>query len=485
MSLHRALRELATARGDEVFDDPDALRSALGDTLRGGDTADGEVDLLVDAASHGALGRLRTSLGDGAPPAEAVAATARSYAGEGDRSRAEWAVGSIGYAVGVLEQAPEHAPAGERRSRGVMAAIVPPRGSGVSYRRAYTLLLIVGLTMAVLTFWVHKTYGRPILDPEGSFLGPSYVRLPVLLAVALGVDLLPRTLWLSRGKPTELGPLVKERWRTHWTGERMVLVFVGVAAFYVTYVGYRNLKSYLPYVRRRADGGALLYDNDLHKLDRVLFFGHNPGEVLQAVLGTHGPVPYLLSWVYLFFLPLVPVVVCLWVVWSRNISFGYWFVNAQCLAWSLGTLSYYLLPTLGPGIMFKSEYGNLPNTSANQLMDSIVNSRFNLLWGGDRETVNSIAGFASLHTCITLLVALMVHYTIRTRWLRIACWIYFGLVVVATLYFGWHYVADDIAGAAIAIFSVWLGGVASGQKFDPGMRSHPTTTTSRIPVERG
>lgn len=352
------------------------------------------------------------------------------------------------------------------------------------YRRAYTLLIGVAVVMAVLTFYVHLAYDRPILDPEGSFLGPSYVRLPVLIALALGIDLVPRTLWLSRGRATALWPLVKERWRTHWTRERLTLVLLGVAGFYVTYVGYRNLKSYLPYVRHGTNGKPLLYDGDLHKLDRVLFFGHDPSNVLGAMLGTHGPLPYVLSWVYLFFLPLVPIVVCLWVVWSRNISFGYWFVTSQCLAWSFGTLSYYLLPTLGPGIEFASEYSDRPDTSATKLMDSIVNGRMNLLWAGNRETVNSIAGFASLHTCITLLVALMVQYTIRNRILRITCWVYFGLVVVATIYFGWHYVADDIAGAAIAIASFWLAGVASGQKFDPGMRSHPTTTTSKIPVEK-
>lgn len=351
------------------------------------------------------------------------------------------------------------------------------------YRRAYTLLIAVAVIMAALTYYASVKYDRPILDPEGSFLGPSYVRLPLLLALALGIDLVPRTLWVSRGKPTELWPAVKERWHSHWTKERLLLVFLGVAGFYVTYVGYRNLKSYLPYARSQPGGEPVLYDRELHKLDHVLFFGHDPSDVLGSVLGTHGPFPYVLSWVYLFFLPLVPIVVCLWVVWSRNISFGYWFVTSQCLAWSLGTLSYYLLPTLGPGIAYSSEYPQL-HTSAYQLMGSITYSRYNLLWGGDRSTVNSIAGFASLHTCITLLVALMVHYTIRNRALRIACWVYFFLVVVATLYFGWHYVADDIAGAAIAIASFWLAGVASGQKFGAGMRSHPTTTTSKIPVDK-
>ena len=37
-------------------------------------------------------------------------------------------------------------------------------------------------------------------------------------------------------------------------------------------------------------------------------------------------------------------------------------------------------------------------------------------------------------------------------------WVYFVLTVFSTLYFGWHYIADDVAGATIAVVSVWLGG---------------------------
>ena len=62
--------------------------------------------------------------------------------------------------------------------------------------------------------------------------------------------------------------------------------------------------------------------------------------------------------------------------------------------------------------------------------------------------MQSVAGFASLHCGITMLVALMVQYTISIRWLRIAVWVNFGVTVVATLYFGWHYIADDVAGVA-------------------------------------
>ena len=60
-----------------------------------------------------------------------------------------------------------------------------------------------------------------------------------------------------------------------------------------------------------------------------------------------------------------------------------------------------------------------------------------------------------------------------------------GITAVATLYFGWHYIADDVAGVLIALVSFYVGGLASGQKFERrGLRSHPTTTTSAVPVLR-
>ena len=62
----------------------------------------------------------------------------------------------------------------------------------------------------------------------------------------------------------------------------------------------------------------------------------------------------------------------------------------------------------------------------------------------------------------------------------------FALTIFATLYFGWHYIADDLAGIMIALISFYVGGLASGQKFDRhGLASHPTTTTSGRPRRAG
>ncbi len=320
--------------------------------------------------------------------------------------------------------------------------------------------------------------GKKLVDPEGSFLGPSYIRLPILLLGALLLDLLPLAVFVNLRTPTKIPTAVRLRIRTHWNKERITLVAMGIICFYVVYVTYRNIKSFLPFVIDDK------YDRELHLLDHALLFGHDPATVLHSALGT-GFAAYALSFVYLWFLPMVPLVVTAWVVWARNLSYGYWFVTSQCLAWVLGTLSYYALPTLGPGFQYVQLYTDLPETPSKQLMDSLAFTRYDVVNGQFSNAVQSVAGFASLHCGITMLVALMVQYTIRIRWLRIAVWVNFCVTAVATLYFGWHYIADDVAGILIALVSFYVGGLASGQKFDRrGLHSHPTTTTSAVPVLR-
>ena len=344
------------------------------------------------------------------------------------------------------------------------------------YRRAYALLVGIAILMGTLAVVAAITLDKKLVDPEG-FLGPSWLRLPLLVGAAFALDLVPRTLWLSKFKPAAMRAVFVSRVRTHWTRERMTLVVMGLVCFYTTYVSYRNLKSYLPFVM-----GETKYDRTLHLVDRLLLFGHEPGVVLHHLLGT-GISAHVLSYVYLWFLPLVPLALTAWLIWSKNITYGYWFATSQSIAWALGTLSYYALPTLGPGLAYASVYSDLPHTPTSKLMDALWSQRQEVIHGGIEGLVQSVAGFASLHCAITLLVAMMIQYTVRNRVLRLVFWVNFVLTLIATLYFGWHYIADDIAGVMIALVAFYVGGVASGQKFERrGLASHPTADSAAVPV---
>jgi hypothetical protein len=342
-------------------------------------------------------------------------------------------------------------------------------------------MVTIAVFMGLLAFVTGKVVGYPLRDPDG-FLGPAYLRLPLLLGGAFAIDIIPRTLWRSRARVTRFRAEARLLVREHWTRERITLVVLGLICFYITYVSYRNLKNFLVFVRDRRqtrDG-----DYELHKLDHFLLFGHDPGIILHHLLGT-GFSAQVLSVDYLFFLPMVPISVTVWLVWSRNVSFGYWFVTAQCIAWTLGTASYYMIPTMGPNFAFPWIYKVVNDTGAGSLVDALWWGRQSVLTDPFTNGVQSVAGFASLHVAITLLMALVGQYTLRHRTLKVILWVYMSVTVVSTTYFGWHYIADDIVGALIAFVSFYVGGIASGQKFDVhGRHSHPSTTTKDVPVER-
>ena len=129
-------------------------------------------------------------------------------------------------------------------------------------RRAYVLLVGIALVMGLLAVVASAKLDEPLRDPDG-FLGPSWLRLPLMMLGAFIVDVVPRSIWRARRSPrTFLGQarLIIEE---HWTRERIMLVTIGLASFFITYVSYRNLKNYLP--RLAGD----LQDPMLHRIDQL------------------------------------------------------------------------------------------------------------------------------------------------------------------------------------------------------------------------
>jgi membrane-associated phospholipid phosphatase len=54
---------------------------------------------------------------------------------------------------------------------------------------------------------------------------------------------------------------------------------------------------------------------------------------------------------------------------------------------------------------------------------------------------------------------------------------------VATIYFGWHYVVDDVAGVAIGAVAVWGGALATGHDLPAAVRrqlARPAHSAARL-----
>lgn len=322
-------------------------------------------------------------------------------------------------------------------------------------RHPYLIAVLLALAFGALAVIVAAAAGLPVRDPDVA-AGPAYVRLAGLVAFLFCADVIPRVVArVRRDRARPIGAVrsvVGER----WTLRRAWVVLAGLLSFYVTYLAYRNLKSFLPFVRDP------LYDGSLAEMDRALGLGLDPATILHGVLGT-GIAAHLLSFVYVSFLVLMPLSLVAALVWTRDLRRGFWWVTVLAFNWVLGTASYYLLPALGPVFADPVTFAALPPTGVSGLQATLWEDRLAILADPfATQAVHGVAAFGSLHVSIAFAAAAFASLTDLPRWVCRTVWAFFALTTVSTIYFGWHYVADDLAGVAIGALAVWAGAAATG-----------------------
>lgn len=329
----------------------------------------------------------------------------------------------------------------------------------------FRFAIVISLALAAAAVVVAVTYHLPLRDPDGVAV-PTYVRLPIILLLAFLTDVVPRAAWRGRSVvrfPRTLVEVIRERWP--WEHTRFALV--GLGAWYLTYAAFRNLKSFVPFVNRD------LWDSTLEKFDRILFLGHDPATVLHDLLGT-GWAAQVLSFVYVAWIVLVPVTLVIALVWSRDREGGAWYVTAVAVDWVLGVATYFAVPTLGPIYAQPQNFTDLPHTYVSTLQESMITDRYTVLYDPfGTHAVQTIAAFASLHVGIMVTVCLMASLLGMQRWIRVSMWVFLGLTEIATVYLGWHYVADTLGGVVLGAAGVWIAALGTGNH----VRGHPVMRT--------
>jgi hypothetical protein len=349
------------------------------------------------------------------------------------------------------------------------AAPATPTGSaryGLLARLPNLSNIVLAAAMLLVTFGVAAASRLPVRDPDAVVTFRSRIFI-----IALGLALFPVIDVIVRGaaragcRRGRLRVEMKAVRRERWDRRRILIAVSAVISFYITYFAYRNLKSFLPVLREAT------FDSTLLHLDHALLLGNDPAVLLHDILGT-GMAGQVLSWVYLLYLTFVPISVVAAVAWSLRVAAGVWYVTAVNVNWVLGLLSYYLVPSLGPVFVDPPLADQMPVTQVWDLQQLLLVDRIRFIANPEGSgAIQSIAGFASLHVSVLFSAALMAHL-LRVRWrsLRAGLWVLLGLTMLATIYFGWHYLLDDVAGLAIGGASVWLAGVATGWRGLPGGR---------------
>ena len=314
----------------------------------------------------------------------------------------------------------------------------------------------VAVAMAVATWVVAAAYDLPVRDPDGVSV-PTWVRLPAIVLVAVLLDALARWAAYVRATPgTGMWAALRTVVRDRWTREQVWFTLSGLVAWYVAYVAFRNLKGYLPFVTDR------LWDTELHRLDRLLWLGHDPAVVLHHVLGT-GWAAWLLSGVYVLWIGLVPAALAIALVWTRRSLTGALYVTAVSFTWLLGAAVYYLVPSLGPIYSRPQEFSDLPQTFNTSVQELLLHDRIAVLtdvW--DTRAVQTVAAFASLHVAITVTTCLVAELLRLPRWVRLSGWTFAALTCLSTVYLGWHFFVDVLGGFVIGTLALVLAAWTTG-----------------------
>jgi hypothetical protein len=317
------------------------------------------------------------------------------------------------------------------------------RRSGLEFSSALAVAsVIAALVMA-------GSLGLSFHDPDGS-TGPTFVLLPVIVLLALVLDVVPRAVLRASGW-RQVRTAVVEVSRERWSPASLRFLVIGLVGWYATYASVRNLKGFVPFANHH------LYDSDLTRLDRALFFGHSPAVLLHDLLGTH-VAAHILSFFYLVWIVALPASLAVALVWARRDRVSSWWVTAVSVDWVIGVALNFALPTLGPVYVRPDDFAGLASTATSSLQQSMWTERLQVLADPvHTHTVQNIAAFASLHVAIATTACLVAQRAGLRRSIVWALRTFLGITMIATVYFGWHYVSDVIAGLLLGFVGAWVG----------------------------
>ncbi len=330
---------------------------------------------------------------------------------------------------------------------------------------------VVAIVTVLTALLATRAAGVPFLDPD-DMVGRRLVRVGCLVALLVVLDIVVRAGRRSR-KLTPSRAAMRSVRRERWSWHRGVAVGSALVSFYATYLAYRNLKSVVPLLRP-----GELFDRQLADFERGLFGGNDPAALLHSLLGT-GVQTQVLSVVYHLFIVFVPLSIGLVLVFSPDLRAGLFYVTAASINWPLGAASYLLLPALGPVYAAPAGFTDLPASEVSYLQGLLLAQRLEFLRDpAAADAHQSIAAFGSLHVSIIFTAAVAAHMLGQGWRLRIGLWVMFALTAIATIYLGWHYVVDDLAGLVIGLTALAVARVLTG--FEPR-----TARRLRIPKQAG
>jgi membrane-associated phospholipid phosphatase len=193
-------------------------------------------------------------------------------------------------------------------------------------------------------------------------------------------------------------------------------------------------------------------------IDRFLFFGHDPSEVLQQHFWERGVRWY--DWVAstTYMTHFVVPVIAMAVLWATSHRQWTRFIKRFATILGLSCVSFVLLPTAPPWMVARKPYNLMPqlHRDAGRGFYDLGFKGFVNNWHNALDWGNTVAAMPSLHASFALMVPAFFLPWIKPKWLK-ALALCFPLVMLTSLvYLGEHWVIDGIVGWLIVGSTFWF-----------------------------
>jgi membrane-associated phospholipid phosphatase len=342
---------------------------------------------------------------------------------------------------------------GRERERG-REGDAPPSVAETADRRAVLAPPVVALLTLVAALIATDAADVRFRDPD-NVAAVYLVLVGAGVAGLIGLDIWWRAARLAGTWRVSRALMTGVR-QERWTTGRLIAVASALVSFYVTYLAYRNLKGVIPLLRP-----GELFDSELAALDRAVFVGNDPAALLHDLLGT-GVAAHALSGIYVAFIVFLPLSLGVALVFARDLPTTLFYATAMSVNWVLGAVSYFIWPALGPIYVYVGWFAELPHSEVTRLQQLLLDDRIAWLRDPTDTTPQAIAAFASLHIAMSFTAVLAAHMLGLSRRMKIALWVWLAGTALSTIYLGWHYVVDDVAGLLIGAAALWLAKLLTG-----------------------
>ncbi|AWW74332.1 hypothetical protein CD351_07825 [Erythrobacter sp. KY5] len=341
-------------------------------------------------------------------------------------------------------------------------------------------IYVISLTLMSFCIGLLMTYG---VSPS---LGGALVNSQLFLMFVLILLCYDSTVQIVRHRPKSPISFLRERYfaKPLWRAIAAGLPLIGIAILVLPF--FSKMKSAIPLFQ------DYVWDQAFIDWDRALFFGNDPWQVLQPVLGFPIVTAFLALLYHLWFLLLYPGV--LFFVFARIDSrVRRQFFLTYVLSWLLiGGLMATLLASVGPCFVgpmlgnstFDAQMAYL--YAANEEVPIMVLSVQEMLLerytNADSGLGSGITAMPSMHCAIAFLYWIAVR-RVSSKW-GAFFGVFFFITWISSVHLAYHYAVDGLV-SLLAVAAIWWASqriIAAWDRFLEA-RAQATLRTNTVPAE--